>query len=532
MILSWLILIPLCGGVLTGLLGRWEHGVRGRRAIRWIALGAALLDLVLAAAIWLGRGAGAGVGGGGKGMAGLAQASGSWLIEQDFAWIPSLGIRYHLGLDGMSLLLVALTGFIGVIAVLVSWREITRRVGLFHSALLFVLAGINGVFLALDLVLFYVFWEVMLVPMYFVIGAWGHERRIYAAIKFFLFTLASGLLMLVAILGLHYFHGRATGVYTFDYSALIGTVLPVGTERWLMLGFLAAFLVKLPAVPLHNWLPDAHSEAPTAGSVILAALLLKTGAYGLLRFILPLFPRAAAEFAPVAMLLGVIGILYGAMLAFAQRDLKRLVAYTSVSHMGFVLLGAFAGNELALQGTVMQMICHGISTGALFVIAGMLYERTGTRDLGRMGGFWARMPRMGGMAMVFVLASLGLPGLGNFVGEILILIGAYRANAVLAAIAAAGVVGATIYSLSLMQRVFLGAPVGGGGEVMAGRRDSSSTGAGLAGLGAALPDLTAREILVLAVLAIAIVWLGLFPQPVLNAAAPAISAIGRLFAAI
>ncbi|MFH1144259.1 MAG: NADH-quinone oxidoreductase subunit M, partial [Candidatus Eisenbacteria bacterium] len=275
---------------------------------------------------------------------------------------------------------------------------------------------------------------------------------------------------------------------------------------------------KLPAVPLHNWLPDAHSQAPTAGSVVLAALLLKTGAYGLIRFVLPFFPEAAREFAPVAMLLGVIGILYGALLAYGQTDLKRLVAYTSVSHMGFVLLGIFSGNRLALQGTVIEMICHGISTGALFVIAGMLYERMHTRDLSRMGGLWPALPRLGGFAMVFVMASLGLPGLGNFVGEILILIGVYRAHATFAVLATIGVVGATIYSLAIMQRVFHG-------PAAEADHAASPGSAGVEGAGVHLRDLSAREVLVLAVLVVAIVGLGLFPQPVLNAARPALDAM-------
>jgi NADH-quinone oxidoreductase subunit M len=360
------------------------------------------------------------------------------------------------------------------------------------------LAGINGVFLALDLFLFYFFWEVMLVPMYFLIGIWGHEQRIYAAIKFFLFTLASGLLMLLAILGVYVIHGRTTGVWTFDFPQLLGTSFDPHVAMWLMLGFFVGFAVKLPAVPFHNWLPDAHTEAPTAGSVILAGLLLKTGAYGLIRFVVPLFPAAVERFAPVAMTLGVIGIVYGALVAFSQTDLKRLVAYTSVSHMGFVLLGIFAWNELALQGTVMQMICHGISTGALFILVGMLYERIHTRDMGSMGGLWTAVPRMGAMAMVFAMASLGLPGLGNFVGEFLVLFGAFRAHIPLAIIATVGVVFATIYSLWIVQRAFHGP-----------RPDEK-----------VLPDLTARETLVLAVLVMAIVWLGLFPQPVFDTARP------------
>jgi NADH-quinone oxidoreductase subunit M len=334
--------------------------------------------------------------------------------------------------------------------------------------------------------------------MYFLIAIWGHESRIYAAIKFFLFTQLSGLLMLVAILGLYFIHGQNTGAYTFDYNQLLGTSIPGSIAAWLMAGFMVAFLVKLPAVPLHNWLPDAHTEAPTAGSVVLAGLLLKTGAYGLLRFVVPLFPTAAAAFAPWAMLLGVLGILYGAILAFAQTDLKRLVAYTSVSHMGFVLLGVFAQNTLAWQGTVMQMICHGISTGALFILVGALQERIHTRDMTRMGGLWAVVPRMGAVALVFAMASLGLPGLGNFIGEFLVLLGAYQTNIVMTVLATLGLILATIYALWLIQRTFHG-PNEAGWQ---------------------LPDFSFREWLIMGALLGVIVWLGLYPQPVLDTARP------------
>jgi NADH-quinone oxidoreductase subunit M len=351
-----------------------------------------------------------------------------------------------------------------------------------------------GVFLALDLFLFYFFWELMLVPMYFLIGIWGHERRTYAAIKFFIFTQASGLFMLLAILGLWWIHHRATGQYTFDYLALLDTPMARGAERWLMLGFVIAFLVKLPAVPLHTWLPDAHTEAPTAGSVILAGLLLKTGAYGLIRFVIPLFPDAARELAPIALGIGVIGILYGAVLAFAQPDLKRLVAYTSVSHLGFVLVGIFSGSVLALQGAVMQMICHGLSTGALFMLAGSLQERTHTRTLGLMGGLWGAVPKMGAVGMFFAMASLGLPGLGNFVGEMLVLVGTWPHHPVIAVLAAVGLVPATIYSLWLVQRVFHGP-----------RHQVWTT-----------HDLSARDLVAQALLVAGILGLGLYPQPVLD----------------
>ncbi len=483
MTLTLLIAVLVIGGLLA-----WAGEWRGAHWPRWISLSALGIDLVLALAL-------AGRASGGVALAG----GGAWLTEVRLAWIPDWGIGFHLAADGLSLLLVLLTVFLGVLSVGASWTEIRERVGFFHFNLLWVLAGVLGVFLALDLFLFYFFWELMLVPMYFLIAIWGHENRTYAAIKFFLFTQASGLLMLVAILGLVFVHHGASGVYSFEYADLLGTVMRPATAMWLFIGFFVAFAVKLPAVPLHTWLPDAHTEAPTAGSVVLAGLLLKTGAYGLLRFALPLFPAAARDFAPVGMALGVAGILYGAILAFAQDDLKRLVAYTSVSHMGFVLLGIFVGNGLALQGVVMQMLCHGISTGALFILVGALQERIHMRDLGRMGGLWSVVPRMGGVAMLFALASLGLPGLGNFVAEFLILLGTYRLSPVLAVVASLGLVAATLYALRLIQRAFHGA-----------RPDGERP-----------KDLAVREMAILTALIVAIVWLGLYPQPVFDTAAPA-----------
>jgi NADH-quinone oxidoreductase subunit M len=480
MILMWLIAIPMIGGVLAWLAAR-----KSETACRWISLLTMGIDLALALAIWVQH---------------FAQATitrwDSWLIHFDVPWIAHLGIHFHLAIDGLSLILVLLTAFLGVMSVGTSWTEIRHRVGFFHFNLLWVLSGIIGVFLAMDLFLFYSFWELMLVPMYFLIAIWGHERRIYASIKFFLFTQLSGLFMLVAILALYFIHGRNTGVYTFDYMQLRGTAMSPGTARWLMLGFFVAFAVKLPMVPFHTWLPDAHTEAPTAGSVVLAALLLKTGAYGLLRFVVPLFPNAAIQFAPVADVLAVIGILYGAVLAFAQTDLKRLVAYTSVSHMGFVLLGVFAFNELAYQGAVMQIVCHGIATGALFMIVGALQERIHTREMDRMGGLWTIAPRMGGVAMVFALASLGLPGLGNFVAEFLVLLGIYQTHVVIAILATIGLITSMVYALWMIQRVFCGHP-----------REAQK-----------LQDLGGREMLMMTVMIVILVWLGLYPRPVFRTA--------------
>jgi len=384
--------------------------------------------------------------------------------------------------------------------VLTSWTEIRERVGFFHFNLLWVLTGITGVFLAVDLFLFYFAWELMLIPMYFLIVIWGHERRVYAAVKFFLFTQCSGLLMLIAILALYFIHHQVTGVYTFEYSELLGTHLSSGVELWIMLGFFVAFAVKLPAVPLHTWLPDAHTEAPTAGSIILAGLLLKTGAYGLMRFVVPLFPHAAHEFTPVALVLGVTGIVYGAVMAYSQTDFKRLVAYTSVSHLGFVLLGIFSWNQLALQGAIMTMICHGLSTGGMFVMVGGLQERIHTRDLESMGGLWTAVPRMGGAVLFFSMASLGLPGIGDFVGEFLVVLGSYRISVPITVVASIGILTSTFYALRMVQRAFQG--------------PNPHTWR--------LSDLTPREGVMVAAMIAGLLWLGLYPQPVLNTFQPAL----------
>lgn len=484
MILAWLIFILLAAGVLAAIAARWSHDLA-----RWISLAATALDLALVIVLWVSH----------AGQITLG-ASGAWIEQIDWIWIPQFGIHFHLALDGLSLLLLALTFFLGVVSVLCSWTEITESVGFFHLNLLWILAGIAGVFLALDLFLFYFAWELMLVPMYFLIALWGHERRIYAAIKFFLFTQLSGLLMLVAILVLYFLHHQTIGTYTFDYQQLLHTQLSSRAALWIMLGFFAAFAVKLPLFPLHTWLPDAHTEAPTAGSVILAGLLLKTGAYGMIRFIVPLFPDAAREFAPLAMILGVAGIIYGATLAFGQHDLKRLVAYTSVSHLGFVVLGVFSWNELALQGAVMTMLCHGVSTGALFILTGALQERIHTRELGRMGGLWTTAPRLSGAGLYFALASLGLPGLGDFIGEFLVLLGTYRAHPILAIVAAIGVLAATFYALRLVQRAFHGPNENAW----------------------AVSDLAAREGVIIALMAASLLWLGLYPRPVLSTFSPAL----------
>ena len=496
MTLIWLIGILLIAGILAWLTARWSE-----QLARWISLIAIGVNLVLAAGLWGRRTSG---------------ATKLWVDEVDFNWVPSFGIHFHLALDGLSLLMLVLTFLLGIMAVLASWTEIRDKVGLFHFNLMWVLAGIVSVFLAVDLFLFYFAWELMLVPMFFLIVIWGHERRLYAALKFFLFTQLSGLLMLIAILALYFVHHQATGVYTFEYSELLGTPLGSKTELWIMLGFFVAFAVKLPVVPLHTWLPDAHTEAPTAGSVILAGLLLKTGAYGLLRFVIPLFPRAAHEFTPVAMVLAAVGIVYGAVMAFSQTDLKRLVAYTSVSHLGFVLLGIFSWNPLALQGAIMTMICHGLSTGGLFILVGGLQERIHTRDLERMGGLWTVAPRLSGAALFFSMASLGLPGMGDFVGEFLVLLGSYRINVAVTVVASLGILASTFYALRMVQRAFQG----------------PNTNAWQ------FPDLKPREGLMIGALIVGLLWLGLYPQPVFNkcgttlenlqrAAEPAMAALRR-----
>jgi NADH-quinone oxidoreductase subunit M len=487
MILIDLILILFVGGILAGGAARWDPLLS-----RLIALTAIGMDFMLAAGMWMSALSGAAPG-----------AQHAWIAETDANWVPGLGIRFHLALDGLSLLMLMLTFLLGIVAVLASWTEIRDRVGFFHFNLLWVLAGISGVFLAVDLFLFYFAWELMLIPMYFLILIWGHERRVYAATKFFLFTQLSGLLMLIAILALYFIHHRTTGVYTFEYSELLGTHMSSGVELWIMLGFFVAFAVKLPAVPLHTWLPDAHTEAPTAGSIILAGLLLKTGAYGLMRFVIPLFPRAAHEFTPVALVLAVTGIVYGAVMAYAQTDFKRLVAYTSVSHLGFVLLGVFSWNPLALQGAVVTMVCHGLSTGGLFVMVGGLQERIHTRDLERMGGLWAVAPRLSGCVLFFSMASLGLPGIGDFVGEFLVLLGSYKISAPITVVASLGILASTFYALRMVQRALHG----------------PNTNAWR------LPDLNLREGLMVTTMIAGLLWLGLYPQTVLNTFEPALRSL-------
>jgi len=487
-------------GLLALVAGRFS-----RHWPRWTCLAALALNLAILAALWYEN---VPAGSADRAAAGAETVAGPAWVEFHEDWIPQFGISFYLSMDGLSLLLLLLTHVLGIAAVAASWQSVQDRVGFFHFNLMLLLGAIAGVFTALDLFLFYLFWELMLIPLYLLIAMWGYEKRVVAAIKFFIFTQAGGLLMLLGILGLYFAHGRATGVYTFDYRALLHTPLAPGTATWLLLAFFIALAVKLPAVPLHTWLPLAHTQAPTAGSVVLAGLVLKAGAYGLIRFALPLFPQAAADLAPAAMTIGVVGILYGAIVAFGQSDLKRLVAYTSISHMGFVLLGVFSGNELGLQGAVVILLAHGLTTSALFIWVGVLHERLHTREIARMGGLWSAAPRMGGAAMVLAMASLGLPGLANFVGEFLVLLGAFQASAPLAVAATLGFVVATVYSLAMIQRTFHGP------------REPQQD----------VSDLTPRETAIMGAIIAMIVWIGVHPQTVLDTSRPPIESLRRRIA--
>ncbi|MGH2658180.1 MAG: NADH-quinone oxidoreductase subunit M [Actinomycetota bacterium] len=429
------------------------------------------------------------------GMAGRFDGSVSrfQLIEQA-TWVRSPNLRYVLGVDGISLFLVLLTTFLVPIAILASWN-VDRHVRLYLAAMLFLETGMIGTFLALDLLLFFLFFEAILFPMYLIIGAWGGERRVYAAVKFFLYTMFGSAFLLVAILFLYARSGSLPDGPTFDLRQLVDLGLTAGAGRWLFLGFFIAFAVKVPLFPLHTWLPDAHTEAPTAGSVILAAILLKVGAYGLIRFNLSLFPEASSYFADGVSVVALIGIVYGAIVAMMQTDVKRLVAYSSVSHLGFVVLGTFAFTLQGMTGGVLQMVNHGLSTGALFLLVGMVYERTHTRDLSQMGGLGAPMPWLMGAFLFVSLSSLGLPGLNNFVGEFLVILGTFAANRAFGAIAAAGVVLAAIYLLWAYQRMAHGP---------------------LPARHAEHPDLSVREYALLAPVLAAIIALGIYPNLLLD----------------
>ena len=479
-LLSTLVVLPAAGAAVVALVPRGRDG-----AARTVAIVTTLAVAVLSIVV----------------LVGFDAAEAGFQLGERYAWIDDFGIAWNLGVDGISLFLVVLTGLLFPIAVIGVRPHHDPKAYL--AWLLLLEAGCLGVFVALDLFVFFVMFEIVLVPMYFLIGGWGYGERVYAALKFFLFTMLGSAFMLVGILALAFLHQRATGVLTFDLVVLAEAqgALAQSTARWLFLAFAVAFAVKVPMFPLHTWLPDAHTQAPTAGSVILAGVMLKLGTYGFLRFGLYLFPEAAAYFAPAMVTLGVIGIIYGAVVAAMQRDLKRLVAYSSVAHLGFIVLGTFAFTTQGLSGGVIQMVNHGVSTGALFLLVGMISDRRHTREIAQLRGLQQSAPLLAGVFTVVMLSSLGLPGLNGFVGEFLILIGSFPTRRWWAVVATIGVILAAVYLLWAYQRVFHGVPEGEN---------------------ATMPDMSRRELAVLAPLLAAIVFLGVYPKPVLDRIEPAV----------
>lgn len=486
--LVWLIALPLVGFVILFFIPS-----EAKKVLRWVTLLASLATFGVALGVLV--------------QFQVGNPGLQMVVRQPWVRIGDVAIEFYLGVDGLSLLMVLLTAFLTPIAILSTWSAVEERVKGFMLFFLLLESGMLGVFLALDLVLFYVFWEFTLVPMIFLIGVWGGERRVYAAVKFFLFTMVGSVLMLLGILYL----GLQTRTFAWD-ALLQQREVFAAAQLWLFLAFGLAFAIKVPMFPLHTWLPDAHVEAPTAGSVILAGILLKMGAYGFLRFNLPLFPQATLQLAPWMAGLAVVGILYGAAVAYAQQDVKKLVAYSSVSHLGFVVLGTFALTAQGLAGAVLQMVNHGLSTGALFLIVGMLYERRHTRQMSAFGGIWKVMPVLGALSLVVTLSSLGLPGLNGFVGEFTVLLGAFRSTVLgspwFAGVATVGVILAAVYLLTMFEKVFLG-PV---------RHEENRI----------LPDLSAREVLTLVPILVLIFWIGLYPQPFLNLINPSAEQLAAL----
>ncbi len=487
-ILSWIVFLPLLGSLIILLLGKDRNN-----AVRWTALITALIDFVLTIILFC-KFEGAN--------------TNMQFVEGPFVWIKSLGVTYSLGVDGISILLVALTPFLTAIAIASTWTSITENVKGFMISMLFLQTGMLGVFLATDLFLFYLFWEVMLVPMYFLIGIWGGGRKIYAALKFVLFTMFGSLLMLVAIIMLYILSSPEPSLRTTDLMTIINMQIAPDLQVWLFLAFALAFAIKVPLFPFHTWLPDAHVEAPTAGSVILAGVLLKMGTYGFLRFCLPLFPDASIQFIPLISILALIGIIYGALIAMVQKDVKSLVAYSSIAHLGFVMLGMFALNTQGVTGSILQMANHGVVTGALFLLVGMIYERRHTRLISDFGGIAHVMPLYATIFLIVTLASIGLPGTNGFVGEFLILLGTFKANPVYAAIGTAGIVLAAVYMLWMVQRVFFGKC----------DKDENKK----------LIDLNWREIVLAVPLIIMIFWIGIYPKPFIEKIEPTVNKVIEL----
>jgi NADH-quinone oxidoreductase subunit M len=473
--LSLILFTPLIGAFVILLVPKENDN-----AIRWIANVVAFLGFVISVPLWFW----------------FNPASGDFQFIERAPWIPSVGAEYFLGVDGLSTLLILLTTMMGSIAVLSSWTAITERVKEYYIFLLVLQTGMLGAFMSLDFLLFFLFWEVMLVPMYFLIGIWGSANRLYSAIKFFLYTLVGSVVMLLGILALYFAYHAQTGVYSFDVTAYHKAGFDASLQWWVFLAFFLGFAIKVPMFPFHTWLPDAHTDAPTAGSVILAAVLLKMGTYGFLRFSLPILPDASRHFVPMMVVLSIIGIVYGALVALAQKDWKRLVAYSSVSHMAMVMIGMFTLNPVGLTGSIVQQLNHGISTGALFLLVGVVYERRHTREISEYGGLSKVMPVYAAIFLIMTMSSIGLPTLNGFIGEFLILQGVFVASKVWALFAASGVVLGAAYMLYLYQRTMFG-------KVENPKNER-------------LLDINNREFATFAPLLILAVWMGIYPSPFLR----------------